>query len=289
MSSRNLGGNQLKERSNHEQSGSEGKTSESGNKDEEEKDEIDDESQEESISSASVDYESDRPGLMAHRERRSERSYDRFVAEKCAMIEKLRRKVDWAATRLSESNEPCPIAAPPDDAGVFGRWGLYSPRYLGDEYHDHRLWLGKGAPGKPVYDDNGDSVEGISFEILIEDDGPGYFQCEGVMPFSTYVPNHATLEPFLIPLAEVAGASCAVLHTQAFADVVFLGDGYVKLCLPIAFLESRLRNGSRLAFDARDEKVEFIGRKVVPRHLQSKQKTPPSPREPFAGWLAGYD
>ena len=151
---------------------------------------------------------------MAHRERRSERSYERFIAEKYSIIAELQKGVDGATKILSIINKPRPIAAPPDNDGIVGRWRLYSPRYLGNENYDHRLWLQRNFPGKPVYNDNGNSVEGILFEIMIWYCANKDFQCKGILPLSIDIPNYTTQESFLILLEEAVRALSAVINSK---------------------------------------------------------------------------
>ena len=282
-------------------SGLEGNQTSEQNDDAEE-DESEEEPEEESITSSDEDYWSDIPALEAHRERQWERERHRLVAELEACICKLHKGAEEAAAELSTSQGTRPIAAPPDDTGISGRWILYNQDYLAHRYHNHRLYLRTSTPEKPVYDSNWTDGHGIAFEITIESGFPDVkFSCEGLLPLTTSFPDSATLEPVRIVGKDALETGTASIGNQEvaiehfFMDIVFLGEGYLKLYLPVDFLKnSEMRKQSIEATGpddgiGEDSMVEFIGSKELPRHLRPRPKTPPSPKESYGGWLAGYN
>ena len=261
--------------------------------DESEEEELEDESEEESLSLASEDYEYDIALLTAHYQRKSQREHDRFVAQMEAHISKVQKGADEAVAGFSKSKLDRPIASPPDDTGIDGQWLLYNEGFLPDEDTDHRLDLRKSTPEEPVYDSNWNHAQGIAFDIFIQSACPDVeFSCEGILPLKTNFPESATLEPFRLIGKNAIEAGTAwigdrkVENEHIFMDIVFLGDGCLKLYLPVDFLknaEMRKQSSSDNS-TGEDSMVEFIGRKDLSFHLGPRPKTPPSPKE-SSSWL----
>ena len=71
-------------------------------------------------------------------------------------------------------------------------------------------------------------------------------------------------------------------YERFFVDMVFLGNGYLKLYLPAFLFETSSAPNSpgQLLGPGEDiSVVKFVGRKDLPRHLEPRLKTPPSPKE----------
>ena len=139
-------------------------------------------------------------------------------------------------------------------------------------------------------------MEGVSSEFLIYDFPDSDFSCRGILPWTTTVPNYATQDHVRLPLHDNAySCSNAAMKDEIFGDVIFLGNGLLKLFLPTACLDiayNRRHSGNTMPCgkgNGDNSIMEFIGKKDLPLHLRPKFKKPPSPRESFAGWLRGYN
>lgn len=186
-----------------------------------------------------------------------------------------------------------PIAAPPDDTSIDGQWRLYNKDSLADEVHDHWLDLRKSTPERPAYrlaDDQ--ETQGIEFELFIESRFPKVgFLANVLVPVDAHFPDSAS--PKKVRISGKTLHECGLMsHTKhdvaqdrLFVDMVFVGDGYLKLDLPTFLFEtSSMPNPPGQLFGSGDNTsaIEFVGRKDLPRHSKPKPRKPPSP---IALWL----
>ena len=268
--------------------------------DESEEDESEEESEEESISSSDEDYWSDIRALRAHRERKWQRERDRCVAELEARTSKVQKETEEAVAELSTSQGTRPIAAPLDDTGINGQWRLFNKCFLAYEFHNHRLHISKSTPEKPAHRLTDDQeTQGIEFELIIESMFPKLdLRANLLLPIDAHLPDFASSKKIRWPgtyfddCEMLLPAEHDSAYERFFVDMVFLGNGYLKLYLPAFLFETSSAPNSpgQLLGPGEDTSViEFVGRKDLPRHLEPRLKTPPSPKGSYGGWLAGYN